>query len=107
MSKGNYVPRVLGEPFNVRLTIADHNALKALAQANERTIGAEIRVGGARLLEGERMSTATLIELTIDELTFIADNLVTLAELDEGEHTDYDELKRLAVLLRLRAEVSA
>lgn len=46
----------------------------------------------------ERAAEVTL-ELTRDEANTIADALDYLAGVDEGEHTDYDELVRLRDLI--------
>ncbi len=45
-------------------------------------------------------SADVVAPLTTSEATFVADSLETLAGLDEGEHTDRDELLRVAKVFR-------
>jgi hypothetical protein len=48
----------------------------------------------------ERASADVVLPLSRDDAVAIADALETLADLDEGEHLDDDELRRLARLVR-------
>lgn len=49
-------------------------------------------------------NTVTMIEITTDDLRFVAQSLGVLADLDEGEHWDYGRLRELARVLAAAAD---
>ena len=84
------------------------------ADETDATVVAEVLVGALRderndprepvderhhPLEGDDVVERVALELTRDDACSIADALDYLAGVDEGEHTDYDELVRLRDLI--------
>lgn len=49
-------------------------------------------------------NTVTVIEVTKDDLRFVSESLSLLADLDEGEHWDYDRLRSLSETLGAKAK---
>jgi hypothetical protein len=62
---------------------------------------------GVRVNRREKIvSTPVVLPLSLADAVAIADALEYLASVDEGEHTDYDNLVRLAGVVRQTIEAA-